>query len=44
VGLLRQLVIVLDKESLEVRRAAEGNRVLGSWQELPQVEQHELLG
>lgn len=44
VGLVRQLVIVLDKDSLEVLRAAEGHRLLGSWQELPQVEQQELLG
>ncbi|GAG40541.1 unnamed protein product, partial [marine sediment metagenome] len=44
VGLLRQLLIVLDKETLDVLRAAEGQRLLGSWQELPQVEQQELLG
>ena len=44
VGLVRQLLIVLDKESLEVLRAAEGHRLLGSWQELPEVEQQELLG
>ena len=41
---MRQLVIVLEKESLEVLRAAEGHRLFGTWQELPQVEQQELLG
>ncbi len=41
---LRQLLLVVDKQSLEVAHAATAGRFFSSWQELPSGEREELLG
>ena len=40
---LRQLLLVVDQDSLEVRHAASAGHFLSSWQELPSGEREELL-
>lgn len=42
--LLRRLLLVLDKESLEVMRVAEGFRLTRQWPEIPPAQWDEFLG
>ncbi len=43
-SLLRRLLLVLDKESLEARRVAEGFRLTRQWPEIPPAQWDEFLG
>jgi len=43
-GWLRQLLLVVDKQSLEVVRVATSGRILTNWAELPSGQREELLG
>jgi hypothetical protein len=43
-SLLRRLLLVLDKESLQATRVAEGFRLARQWPEIPPAQWDEFLG